>query len=117
MVSILASWLIAALSVMITAALLPGITVNGLSGALVAAAVIGLFNSLVRPFLALITLPITILSLGLFLFVVNAITFSMAAFFAGRAIEIDNFFWSLLGAAMLAVVSTVVNTLLKPKGV
>ncbi len=117
MASILASWLIAALSVMITAALLPGITVNGLWGALVAAAVIGFFNSLVRPFLTLITLPITILSLGLFLFVVNAITFSMAAFFAGQAIEIDNFFWSLLGAAMLAVVSTVVNTLLKPKGV
>jgi putative membrane protein len=112
---ILASWLVAALSVMITAWLLPGITVTGLGGALIAAAVIGFFNSLVRPFLTLITLPITILSLGLFLFVVNAICFSMAAYFAGSAIQVDNFFWSLLGAVVLAVVSTIMGNLFRTR--
>ncbi|WP_457510908.1 phage holin family protein [Thermostichus sp. MS-CIW-22] len=80
MAALLATWLMSALSVMILAWLLPGIHVSGFGGALVAALAIGLVNSLVKPFLQLITLPITILTLGLFWLILNGICLAIADF-------------------------------------
>lgn len=111
--NLFATWLIAGLSVMITAWLLPGIQVSGFGGALIAAAVIGIINASVNPFLKLITLPISILTLGFFLLVVNAICFSLAGWLAGAAIEIDGFLWSFLGAIVLTVVSSIVDGLFR----
>lgn len=78
MATLLATWLMSALSVMILAWLLPGIHVSGFGGALVAALAIGLVNGLVRPILRLITLPITILTLGLFWLILNGICLVIA---------------------------------------
>ncbi len=111
--NLLTTWLIAGLSVMITAWLLPGIEVSGFGGALWAAVVIGIVNASVNPFLKLITLPISILTLGFFLLVVNAICFSLAGALAGEAIQIDGFLWSFLGAIVLTVVSSIVDGLLR----
>lgn len=111
--NLFATWLVAGISVMITAWLLPGIHVSGFGGALITAAVIGIVNASVNPFLTLITLPISILTLGFFLLVVNAICFSLAGWLAGNAIQIDGFFWSFLGAIVLTIVSSVVDGLLR----
>ncbi|MBL8340353.1 MAG: phage holin family protein, partial [Rubrivivax sp.] len=75
----LARWLLLAAALLLVAHLYPGVSVASFGSALVAALVIGLFNTLVRPLLVLLTLPVTLLTLGLFLFVINALMFWAAA--------------------------------------
>jgi putative membrane protein len=72
-------WLLLAAALLLVAHLYPGVTVASFGTALIAAFVLGLFNTLVRPLLVLLTLPVTILTLGLFLFVINALMFWAAA--------------------------------------
>ncbi|MGL6110915.1 MAG: phage holin family protein [Rubrivivax sp.] len=72
-------WLLLAAALLLVAHLYNGVTVASFSAALIAAFVIGLFNTLVRPVLVLLTLPVTLLTLGLFLFVINALMFWWAA--------------------------------------
>jgi putative membrane protein len=113
MTTLLAQWLLMAFSVIVTDWLLAGITLSGFGGALIAALTIGLVNTLIKPFLQLITLPITFLTLGFFLLVVNAICLSMAAYLAGDAITIDGFGWAFLGAIVLSLVSALVQSVFK----
>ncbi len=113
MKNVLGTWLISALSVMVVAWLLPGIHVSGLGGALISAAIIGIVNALVRPLLQILTFPITILTLGFFLLIVNGLCLSLAAWVAGRAIEIDGFGWAFLGAIVLSIVTSILNSILK----
>ena len=68
-------WILNAVALLIVAYLLPGIVVTGFGSALIAAVVLGLLNMLVKPVLILLTLPVTIVTLGLFLFVINALVF------------------------------------------
>ena len=72
-------WLLSATALLLVAYLYSGVEVRGFSGALLAALVIGLFNTIVRPVLVLLTLPITLVTLGLFLFVINALMFWAAS--------------------------------------
>jgi putative membrane protein len=72
-------WLLLAAALLLVAHLYSGVTVASFGVALIAAFVIGLFNTLVRPVLVLLTLPVTLLTLGLFLFVINALMFWWAA--------------------------------------
>ena len=76
---IIVRWLLLAAALLLVAYLYPGVTVAGFGSALVAALVLGLFNTLVRPLLVLLTLPVTVITLGLFLFVINALMFWAAA--------------------------------------
>jgi putative membrane protein len=76
---ILVRWLLLALALLLVAHLYPGVEVKNFTSALIAAAVLGLFNTLLRPILVLLTLPVTVVSLGLFLFVINALMFWAAA--------------------------------------
>lgn len=76
---LIARWLLLAAALLLVAHLYPGVTVASFGSALIAAFVLGLFNTLVRPLLVLLTLPVTILTLGLFLFVINALMFWAAA--------------------------------------
>ncbi len=71
-------WILNAVALLIVAYLLPGIVVTGFGSALIAAVVLGLLNMLVKPVLILLTLPVTIVTLGLFLFVINALVFWFA---------------------------------------
>lgn len=71
--NIILKWILNALAIIITAYILPGVTVTGLGSALLVALVLGLLNIFIKPLLILLTLPITILSLGLFTFVINAL--------------------------------------------
>ncbi len=72
-------WLLLAAALLLVAYLYPGVVVKSFGSAMIAALVLGLLNTIVRPVLVLLTLPVTLLTLGLFLFVINAVVFWMAA--------------------------------------
>lgn len=76
---ILLKWLLSAAALLAVAYLYHGVQVNSFGAALIAALVIGLFNLLLRPILVLLTLPVTVVTLGMFLFVINAVMFWFAA--------------------------------------
>lgn len=105
-------WLLSAAALLLVAYLYPGVQVASFGAALIAALVIGLLNMLVRPVLVVLTIPITILTLGLFLFVINALMFWAASgILAGfhvsgfMAALIGSLIYSLLGVGIDAVVS------------
>lgn len=102
------TWLITAISLLITAYFIPGFQIDGIVSAIIAAAIIGLVNAIVRPVLFLLTLPITILTLGLFSFVVNALTLWFASAFS-PGFEINGFIPALIGSLVLSVVSGLLN--------
>ena len=76
---IIIRWLLLAAALLLVTYLYPGVTIKSYSAALLAAFVLGLFNTLLRPLLVLLTLPVTLITLGLFLFVINALMFWWAA--------------------------------------
>jgi putative membrane protein len=92
---IIARWLLLAAALLLVARLYPGVSVESFGAAMWAALVLGLFNTLVRPLLVLLTLPVTLLTLGLFLFVINALMFWAAAG------VLDGFNVSGFGAALI----------------
>jgi putative membrane protein len=95
MLKILAKWLLSACALLAVAYLYSGVQVQSFSSALIAAFVIGLFNAVLRPVLVVLTLPVTIVTVGLFLFVINALMFWAAAG------VLDGFHVSGFGAALL----------------
>jgi putative membrane protein len=110
MLSFFLRWLITAVSLLITARIVPGIEIKDFTVALIAAVALGLINAIIRPLLILFTLPLTILTLGLFIFVVNAISFSLASYFI-RGFEVESFFAALFGSIMVSIVSGVLNSI------
>jgi len=101
---ILLIWILNAVALLIVAYILPGITVASFWSALIAALVLGLLNTLVKPVLVLLTLPVTIITLGLFLLVINALVF----WFAGtvlKGFQVNGFWWAMLGALVYSIIS------------
>jgi len=110
----LLTWLGTAVALLITSRIVDGFIVNNFVVALVAAVVIGLVNAFIRPILRLLTFPITLLSFGLFTFVINALTLWLAsALTPGYGFEIKGFLPALLGSIVLAIVSSVINYFLR----
>lgn len=105
---ILLNWIISAIAIAITAYILPGVAVSGFVTALVLAVVLGAINLLVRPVLLLLTLPINILTLGLFTLVVNALMVILAAKVVPN-FSVDGFWWALLFGIVLSIVSAVLS--------
>ena len=102
------TWLLTAVSLLITAHLVPGIVLQTITAAAIAAFILGLVNAIVRPIMVLLTLPLTILTLGLFLFVVNALSlYIVAALTPG--FEIKSFLAALIGSIVLSIVSGVLG--------
>jgi putative membrane protein len=107
MTKTLVRWLLLAGALLLVAHLYPGVEVKSFTSALIAALVLGLLNTLLRPVLVLLTLPVTILSLGLFLFVINALTFWAAAgLLPGLAVKgfVAALIYSLCGMVIDALV-------------
>lgn len=104
-------WILNAVALLIVAYILPGITVASFGSALIAALVLGLLNTLVKPVLILLTLPITIVTLGLFLLVLNALVFWLAGSIL-KGFQVNGFWWALLGAFVYSVVSGLLSRLL-----
>jgi putative membrane protein len=109
---LLLRWILNALALLLVAYVVPGVHVAGFYAALIAALVLGIVNALIRPLLILLTLPITIVTLGLFTFVINALLlWSVSSMVKGFAI--DGFVPALLGALVLWVMSWLTNSLLQ----
>lgn len=104
-------WLVLnAIGVYVTAALLPGVTVRDFGTAVVVAVVLAIVNALLRPLLVILTLPLTILTLGLFLLVINALMVLLVdALLEGFSTR--NFWWALLFSVVLAVINLVLFSL------
>lgn len=100
--------LLVAVTLLVVAELLPGITVDGVYPAVIAALVLGVLNVFVRPILIVLTLPITILTLGVFMFFINAGLFWFTASFID-GFDVSGFFPALLGSVIVTVVSTLGN--------
>lgn len=103
------TWLLAACALLLVAYLYPGVQVQSFTSALIAAAVIGLFNAVLRPVLVILTLPVTVITLGLFLFVINALLFWAAASVLD-GFQVSGFVAALLGSLIYSVLMLVVNT-------
>ena len=101
-------WLLLAAALLLVAHLYPGVTVASFGSALIAAFVIGLFNTLVRPLLVLLTLPVTLLTLGLFLFVINALMFWAAAGVLD-GFNVRGFGAALLGSLLYSLCGMVID--------
>jgi putative membrane protein len=114
MVRMLIGWILNAIALLAVAWLMPSIQVASVGSALIAALVLGLVNTLVRPILVVLTLPVTLLTLGLFLLVINGLLFwAVGSFLEGFSV---GGFWSgVLGAILYSLISWVLSSLLKPK--
>lgn len=105
---IIASWLIYTFAIIITAYLLPGVTVASFGAALITGLVLGILNVLLKPLLIILTLPINILTLGLFTLVINAILILIAAKLVD-GFKVDGFWWALLFALVLSVINSILS--------
>jgi putative membrane protein len=112
MLKLLLVWLLNAVALIAVAYLLPGISVSGFLTALLAALVLGLVNTLIRPLLIVLTLPVTVLTLGLFIFVINGLLF----WFVGSFIDgfvVSGFWWGVIGAIAYSIFSWLLSSLVK----
>jgi len=114
MKDLIVHWVVSALLLVLVDYFIAGIAIANFGYALLAALVLGVLNCLVRPLLILITLPITILTLGLFLFVVNALVLGLAAGLV-PGFTITGFGAALLGALLLTLFNLVASSVLHPK--
>ncbi len=108
---ILIGWAINAASLLLLAWLIPAVQVTGFGTALVVALVLGLLNAVIRPVLIVLTLPVNLLTLGLFTFVINGFLF----WFAARILEgfsVSSFGWAILAAIVYSLISWAVSSVL-----
>jgi putative membrane protein len=101
-------WILLAAALLLVAYLYPGVSVTSFGTAMIAALVLGLLNTLLRPVLVLLTLPVTLLTLGLFLFVINAAMFYLAA----RVLDgfaVSGFVAALIGSLIYSACSVVID--------
>lgn len=103
-------WLLNTLALLFVAAVVPGVHLENFSSALLAVLVLGLFNAVLRPLFILLTLPVTLLTLGLFIFVINALLF----LFVGDILEgfrVDGFWSGLLGSIVYSAASWLLSSI------
>jgi len=108
---LLIKWLILTLAVLLAAYLLEGIKVSGFFSAFLAAAMLGFLNVFFRPILILLTLPVNILTLGLFTFLINALILKMASGVI-PGFEVHGFWTAVLGALLISAVNWLLNAFL-----
>jgi putative membrane protein len=111
---LLLTWIINAAALMALPYLMHSVTVTSIGAALVAALVLGLVNTLIRPLLVLLTLPVTLLSLGLFILVINGFLFWIVAQMVG-GFHVEGFMSAMLAAILYSVISWALSTLLLRK--
>ncbi|MDQ5847625.1 MAG: phage holin family protein [Pseudomonadota bacterium] len=104
-------WLINAVALIAVAYLFPGISVSSFGAALIAALILGLVNTVIRPVLVLLTLPVTILTLGLFIFVINGLLFLGVANIL-EGFQVTGFWVAVFGAIVYSLISWALSSLL-----
>ena len=105
---IITRWLLLAAALLLVAHLYPGVVVDSFGSAMIAAFVIGLLNTLLRPVLVLLTLPVTLITLGLFLFVINALMFYFAASML-NGLHVTGFAAALIGSLIYSLCGMVID--------
>ncbi len=108
----LLNWLLNGFALIVTTWLIPGIHLDSYGVALIAVIVIGLVNIIVKPIMVLLTLPITIITLFLFVFVINALCFWLASNLMSGFI-VDGFWYALLGSLVYSFCSSILTSLTK----
>ncbi|MBP1749935.1 MAG: rane protein of unknown function [Deltaproteobacteria bacterium] len=111
---ILLKWIIMTAAVLIAAYFIPGVKVASFFSALWVALFLGIVNLLLKPILILITLPINILTLGLFTFVINAALILLASYFI-KGFEVGGFWWALIYGIVLSIVNYLLNIIVGPR--
>lgn len=112
---LLIRFLVTGIAVLVASQVVPGISLDSLSAGIAAAVVLALLNALVRPVLYLLSLPFIILTLGLFMIIVNALLLQFAAWLV-KGFYVDGFWPSALGALLISLVSTVLNLWVSERG-
>ncbi len=102
------TWIATAIALLITAKIIPGLVIDSFIASMVGSAVLGFVNAIVKPILFLFTLPLTILTLGLFLLVLNAITFGIVGYLT-PGFEVNGFFPALFGSLVLSFIASLLN--------
>ena len=105
---IIIRWLLLAAALLLVANVYAGVSVSGFGAAMVAALVLGLLNTLVRPVLVLLTFPVTLVTLGLFLFVINALMFWMASYVLD-GFQVAGFWSALIGSVLYSLCAMVID--------
>ena len=103
-----------AIAIAITASILPGIHVlnNDVGTLLIIGLVFGIINALVRPLMMLLTCPFIILTLGLFILVINALVLQLTASLSGGRLTIESFWWAVLGGLVMAIIGMILENVL-----
>lgn len=104
------TWVVTAISMLVASVIIPGIVIGSTAAAAIGAIIFGLINAIIKPILLLLTLPFTILTLGLFLLVVNAICFSLVGYFTPN-FQVNGFLDALFGSIIVSLVSGFLNQL------
>ena len=112
MIKLLAKWLLSAIALLFVAYVYNGVTVSSFGSAMLAAFVIGLLNTVVRPVLVVLTLPVTVVTLGLFLFVINALMFYIASALLD-GFQVRDFIAALVGSLIYSVIGIVIESALE----
>jgi putative membrane protein len=115
MKGLLIRWLILTAAIMFASYVIEGIVVKGFFSALLAAAVLGILNAFFRPILIVLTLPINILSLGLFTFIINAMLLKMASGVIS-GFEVYGFWSAVFGSLLISVVSWILSSFVNERG-
>ncbi len=108
--SVLLNWIVTTLAILCTAYIIPGVYIESLMTAFVAALILGILNAIVKPILFFLTLPITLVTLGLFTLVLNACMLLLTAMIV-PGIIIDSFWWALLFSIVLSIITTFLHHL------
>lgn len=109
---IIVRWLLLAAALLLVAYLYPGVTVRSFGAAMLAALILGLLNTLLRPILVLLTLPVTVLTLGLFLFIINALMFYFAASLM-NGFEVAGFGAALIGSLLYSLCGMLIDVVME----
>jgi len=112
MMKLLAKWMLSAAALLLVAYIYSGVEVKTFTAALVAALVLGLLNTIVRPILVLLTLPVTVVTLGLFLFIINALMFWAAAGLLD-GFHVRDFVAALIGSLIYSLIGVVIESALE----
>ena len=111
----LLNWILSAVAVWVVAQLVPGVHVSGWKAALIAALVIGLINATIGVFLKVVTFPLTIVTLGIFWLVINALMLELASALLAPGFQVRGFLAAFIGAIVLSLVNMLLKAVVLPK--
>ena len=112
---LLLRWILFTLAIMFVAWLIPGIEVDSFQSAMLVTVIIALINIFIRPLIVLVTLPINILTLGIFTLVINALLFMLAGYLS-PGFQVDGFLSAFLGSVVLSFLGLIINMVVLNKG-